>query len=471
MSLGLAPASRSRRTNSPGLRVDLRHGVIEPVRHPHGPGLIAIPLRPFPTGDPLRALVQSAGRSGRRCRVPVHATHTNPLPTAIAVGSPSTGIVCGAPGGRVHARDGVVEAVHDPERPEARLQSARCRHRRAPARRAGCWRDRSLPPSSRRSARARCRCRGRAERERSRDGSRARHAEIGESPPAPTGREAWHARRPDRGTSSSAGSCWRIARSSSRSSGPGSTPACSSSSARPSRKRSRASTWRPARYRASISCARERSCSGFSLYSMLELRISCRCWPSASAQSIRSSAGEAALLIEPLRLDAPRLSRDDVRAAPYAAAARFRDPRSPTCGFSEAGMWPMFVVAWPRSRLRWIDDVRAPPHATLFSVPRTTLLSCVFLEAGTAWRTGAAPPAAPTATIPKREGCRDGECRGGREDQVRVHHGRRRLVARQGHHRRLARDVAEGARPQGRRPEARSVHQRRPGHDVALPAR
>ncbi len=55
--------------------------------------------------------------------------------------------------------------------------------------------------------------------------------------------------------------------------------------------------------------------------------------------------------------------------------------------------------------------------------------------------------------------------------QVHLHHGRSRLVARQGHHCRLARHAAEGARPQGRRAEARPVHQRRPGHDVALPAR
>ena len=55
--------------------------------------------------------------------------------------------------------------------------------------------------------------------------------------------------------------------------------------------------------------------------------------------------------------------------------------------------------------------------------------------------------------------------------QVRLRHRRRRLVARQGHHRRLARRHAQGARPQGRRPEVRPLHQRRPWHDEPLPAR
>ncbi len=55
--------------------------------------------------------------------------------------------------------------------------------------------------------------------------------------------------------------------------------------------------------------------------------------------------------------------------------------------------------------------------------------------------------------------------------QVHLHHGRRGLLARQGHHRRLARHAAQGTRPQGRRAEARSVHERRSGNDVAVPAR
>ena len=56
-------------------------------------------------------------------------------------------------------------------------------------------------------------------------------------------------------------------------------------------------------------------------------------------------------------------------------------------------------------------------------------------------------------------------------DQVRLRHRRRRLVARQGHHRRVARSAAEGARPEGRRPEVRPVPQRRPRHDEPVPAR
>ena len=56
-------------------------------------------------------------------------------------------------------------------------------------------------------------------------------------------------------------------------------------------------------------------------------------------------------------------------------------------------------------------------------------------------------------------------------DQVRLRHRRRRLVARQGHHRRLARPAAEGARPEGAGPEVRPVPQRRPGDDEPVPAR
>ena len=56
-------------------------------------------------------------------------------------------------------------------------------------------------------------------------------------------------------------------------------------------------------------------------------------------------------------------------------------------------------------------------------------------------------------------------------DEVRLRHRRRRLVSRQGHHRRVARPAAEGARPQGAGPEVRPVHQRRPGHDEPVPAR
>ncbi len=41
----------------------------------------------------------------------------------------------------------------------------------------------------------------------------------------------------------------------------------------------------------------------------------------------------------------------------------------------------------------------------------------------------------------------------------------------QGHHRRQHRPPAQGPRPRRLRPEARPVHQRRPGDDVALPAR
>ena len=54
---------------------------------------------------------------------------------------------------------------------------------------------------------------------------------------------------------------------------------------------------------------------------------------------------------------------------------------------------------------------------------------------------------------------------------LHLRHRRRGLVARQGHRRRLDRPPARLARPQGRPPEVRPVHQRRSGDDVAVPAR
>ena len=58
-----------------------------------------------------------------------------------------------------------------------------------------------------------------------------------------------------------------------------------------------------------------------------------------------------------------------------------------------------------------------------------------------------------------------------RHGQVRLRHRRRRLVARQGDHRRLARPAAQGARAEGAGAEVRPVHQRRPGDDEPVPAR
>ena len=56
-------------------------------------------------------------------------------------------------------------------------------------------------------------------------------------------------------------------------------------------------------------------------------------------------------------------------------------------------------------------------------------------------------------------------------DEVRLRHRRRRLLARQGHHRRLARPAAEGARAEGAGAEVRPVPQRRPRDDEPVPAR
>ena len=55
--------------------------------------------------------------------------------------------------------------------------------------------------------------------------------------------------------------------------------------------------------------------------------------------------------------------------------------------------------------------------------------------------------------------------------EVRLRHGRGRLLDRQGARERLGRRAARGARPAGHAREARPVHQRRPGDDEPVPAR
>ena len=64
-----------------------------------------------------------------------------------------------------------------------------------------------------------------------------------------------------------------------------------------------------------------------------------------------------------------------------------------------------------------------------------------------------------------------GQAPGRDANEVRLRHGRGRLVSRQGNHRRVARPAAEGARPEGAGPEVRPVPQRRPGDDEPVPAR
>ena len=89
---------------------------------------------------------------------------------------------------------------------------------------------------------------------------------------------------------SSAGSCARIARSSSCRARPGSSPSPSSSSRRASRYASSASTWRPQRYRASINCPRTRSRNGCSATSPSSSPTSPACSPITRSASIRSSS-------------------------------------------------------------------------------------------------------------------------------------------------------------------------------------
>ena len=57
------------------------------------------------------------------------------------------------------------------------------------------------------------------------------------------------------------------------------------------------------------------------------------------------------------------------------------------------------------------------------------------------------------------------------QDPVHLRDRRRRLLARQGHRRLVDRTSARLARADRRAAEVRPLHQRRPGHDVALPAR
>ncbi len=227
MSLGLGPALMVRRTLA-GFGVELAHGVVQPVGHPDRSRRDRDTARTVSDGHALRALVDlridpvDAPRAGAgdpheacshrdRCRIAVHLNR-----------------LLHRPAGRIDARHGAVEVVHDPERSEA------CRH----PPRAGADPHLLHEPvaggidrAGRAGVDARKRvCGVGAAGDDDRCTPPPPRAMLPRLPPAPNvGVRAWRQQPACRLAAgrarSSAGSWVRIARSSPRSSGPGSTPA------------------------------------------------------------------------------------------------------------------------------------------------------------------------------------------------------------------------------------------------------
>ena len=81
------------------------------------------------------------------------------------------------------------------------------------------------------------------------------------------------------------------------------------------------------------------------------------------------------------------------------------------------------------------------------------------------------PPCRPSRSRSRTGGIGETGRRQHRDDALHIRDRRRGVVARQGHLRRLARGAARGSRPVDRDAQARSVHQRRSGHDEPVPAR
>ena len=193
--------------------------------------------------------VPSRGRSTAGRRVPLHATHSDPRAERdrgrIEVDLDRL------PGRRRwHGRPGTPcrRTVRDPHDPRAARQPAGPGSRPGPGRRAGRCRCSIAPAEfasivSRACAEPERPSASTSDPDRRREQRGRGHAVASsgdaQGATARSARRRWRRRRSPRDphgrSSSSAGSCVRIARSSSRSSRPGSTPACSTSSARPSR--------------------------------------------------------------------------------------------------------------------------------------------------------------------------------------------------------------------------------------------
>ena len=198
-----------------------------------------MPLGPFPTRTGWHALVglrvDPIDAARARARDPDEArSHRDRGRIAVYRDRLHHG-----PRSRVDARDGAVEVVHDPERLEARSDPPR------PRLDGTCCTSRLLPGSIAPAELAVDLCERRSRNPSGRPGTRRSRAPPRAARPAPRqvasslgGAGRYSAARSSVGivgATSSAGSCVRMARSSSRSSRPGSTPACSTSSARPSR--------------------------------------------------------------------------------------------------------------------------------------------------------------------------------------------------------------------------------------------
>ena len=134
-----------------------------------------------------------------------------------------------------------------------------------------------------------------------------------------------------------AGSWTRIAASSRRTSGPGSTPSSSASTTRNRRHASNASPCRPSRYSAIMSCVHRRSRSGVSATSFSHSATASRRPPTARIAAIRSSAIDARSSSSPAASvrangrsanSASAGPRQSASASSKVAIAAARSPRS-----------------------------------------------------------------------------------------------------------------------------------------------
>ena len=113
---------------------------------------------------------------------------------------------------------------------------------------------------------------------------------------------------------SSFGSCSSIASWRRRSSGPGSTPICSTSTSRAARYAASASAWRPERYSASIRCACNRSCRGCAATSASSSGSTSAWRPAARSASI-------ALSVAPSRSSSSRRTSAAANGSPATSAS------------------------------------------------------------------------------------------------------------------------------------------------------
>ena len=178
---------------------------------------------------------------------------------------------------------------------------------------------------------------------------------------------------------SSRGSCRRIPRSSSCSSGPGSSPSSSVSSLRVSRYASSASVWRPERYRASMSWARRRSRTGCRRTSASTSGTRSAWRPRARSASILSSRA-ARCSSSSERSRRARTAR--TRSLKVAARARREcGPKGLRCAFGvacgeELSTLTEQALETVEVEFSWIEQQHVPTTTRLSRPSPSVLRSC-----------------------------------------------------------------------------------------------